>query len=322
MALREYDCPQTLATYEGVLVPGTEREKKLTEQEIALVMQRYLEESGHETFPEVELKEISGRTDLIALRRGIVTVVECKVAMSLTLLEQATKWHDHQRYVEAGYAQRRPGMPHLIYVAVGKAHNKHSSAFQGTSRLLQELIVQYRIGVMSVTKTPETVSGAGGPHETVIPVSYQLTVDRCADVQPGSRRAARTLIGKLNPDTRIATPGSRGGRTIYMTDFKRTAIKMAKLMLDGQPRTLRQIIQKLNSRGGHHYRTDTLALGSLPASMAMLGYTEIGNSGGIGRQYQGNLPFLRRYLESHGLQPPSGTEIATEAVPPLFQEPA
>jgi hypothetical protein len=303
MFVKASEPPLELANYEGVLVPGSEAEPKLSEQEIALVVQRYLEEHGHKTYPEVELTGVRGRADLIAARRGVVTVLECKVSMTLGLLEQATRWHERMMHVQEGYAQQRGGMPHLIYVVVGRTLIQHS-ALGHANRLLQEIIERYRLGVMSVCKHPQTVWNPGTEDEMTNPVRYRLQLERSAEVQPGSRQTGKALTSLLNPDTRCAIPGSRGGKTVFMTDFKRTAIKMATFMLDGKPRSIKEIVQELNRRGGHHYANDASAIGSLAGMMPKIGYQAVGTERGVAQQFKANIDYLRCYLQSHGVSAP------------------
>lgn len=267
--------------FEGELIPGRADEDSLTEQEIALLAQRYLESTGHNVFPEVSLKLFSGRPDLIATRSGVCSVFECKARLTFGLVAQATAWHRTQ--------ERECGMPHLIWLVVGSNRSRSSYAEDG---LLWQVIKQHSLGVLEASKRPRVTCGA----HTVSPL-YTLRVIRYAGVQPGSRKSAHLLMRNLNPDTRIAVPGSRGGETVYMTDFKRTTIKMAMLMKDEQPRSLKDIVRNVSLRGGHHYSSDSSAISALRQHMSRLGYRRI-----EGRPELYVLPYehAERFLAAHG----------------------
>lgn len=247
------------------LVVGRAENKTLSEQEIAIVLQRYLESTGHETYPEVKLKYFSGRPDLIATRGIVCSVYECKTNLTFGLVAQAAAWPRSK--------DRRYGVPHLVWIVIGSRPETSRTSF-AEEGLLWDLVRTHRLGVIEVRKKPRVIHG-NGEWQTKVEVSYTLHLKRYAQIQPGSRKTAHLLAESLNPDTRVAVPGSRGGKTVFMTDFKRTTIKMARLMGDEQPRTLKEIVLGLANYGGHHYESDNSALSALRPYLADLGYRKL-----------------------------------------------
>lgn len=231
----------------------------MTETEIARVTDQWLRQESWETFPEVVLAKFPGRPDLIAHRRGICQVLECKRSFNLSVVEQAARWRLHER-------DEQLGMPHLIWVVVQRARSRHSD-------LLMRFMREFGIGLLIIDKQPARELRYSGEVETT-PQRYTLHKHILPRIQPGSRRSARHLIAQLNPDMRIATPGARGGETEYMTPFKRT-MAMVDSFLSESPereRHIDHIIEHLNKNGGHHYGTDRSAKSSIPAHLDRLGY--------------------------------------------------
>ncbi|WP_353980868.1 hypothetical protein [Salinicola endophyticus] len=231
----------------------------MAETEIAWVVDQRLRAQCWETYPEVVLETFPGRPDLIATRRGICQVFECKRSLNLSVIEQASRWRTHSRPEQAG-------MPHLIWVACKRPQYR-------SNNLLWWLLREFHIGLMSIEKQPAVEHRYGGEVE-LIPQRYTITRRIAPRIQPGARRSAHVLIDQLNPDMRIAQPGARGGGTEFMTPFKRT-MKMVDDFLASAPETERhieQIIDYLNENGGHHYGTDRSARSEIPPHLDRLGY--------------------------------------------------
>lgn len=62
--------------------------KKFTETDLARITCDWLESQGWETFKEVPCQRGGGRCDIVAVRSGVVWVVETKISFSLALFEQ------------------------------------------------------------------------------------------------------------------------------------------------------------------------------------------------------------------------------------------
>lgn len=240
---------------------------KMTETELARVLDQWLHQHAWETYPEVVLQGFPGRPDLIATRNGICQVLECKTSLTLGVIEQATRWHRLERLEQVG-------LPHIVWVAVPSPRGRRNE-------LLDYLLSQFGIGVITVKKTPAVrwpggMSKRGGVerkrHEEFRAQSYQIAQAKVPRIVPGSRRAAKQLMSLLNPDMRIATPGARGGETAFMTPFRRTMGLVEQLMADGQERHIADIVRWVNENGGHHYSSDSAARNSLSQQLDRLGY--------------------------------------------------
>ncbi|MFY0990924.1 hypothetical protein [Halomonas sp. C05BenzN] len=229
----------------------------MTETEIAAVADQWLRQHHWETYPEVVIETFPGRPDIIATRASICQVIECKRSLTLGVVEQASRWHWHSR-------PEQSGMPHLIWIVVQRSRGRRNE-------LLCHLIREFGLGLMTIEKTP-ALRFRYSDEEEVRPQEYRLHQEICPRLQPGSRRAAKTLMAHLNPDMRIATPGARGGETTFMTPFKRTMAAIEQLMADGKEHHIDHILEWLNTRGGHHYATDRSAKSALPAHLDRLGY--------------------------------------------------
>ncbi|QEA38624.1 hypothetical protein FGL86_05715 [Pistricoccus aurantiacus] len=251
-------------SFPAVYVQGTGSEpnafdKDMTEPEIAWVVDEWLQSQCWETYPEVVLDTFPGRPDLIAERRGICQVIECKRSFSLGVVEQAARWRTYSR-------PEQSGMPHLIWVACRRANYR-------PNELLWWLVREFGIGIMEIDKQPAVELRDGNEVEKN-PQRYTIYRRRSPRIQPGSRRTAKTLMRQLNPDMRIAQPGSKGGDTQYMTPFKRT-MAMVDAFLRAAPDTERHIehiIEHLNENGGHHYGSDRSAMSAIPPQLDRLGY--------------------------------------------------
>ncbi|MBZ9559046.1 hypothetical protein KGQ96_13365 [Halomonas coralii] len=234
-------------------------DKAMTETEIAWVVDQRLRTQCWETYPEVVLETFPGRPDIIATRRGICQVFECKRSLTLGVIEQASRWRTHSRPEQAG-------MPHLIWVACKRPQYR-------SNNLLWWLMREFGIGLLAIEKQPAMEIRYSGEAE-IQPQSYRIYRQLAPRIQPGARRSAQCLIDQLNPDMRIARPGARGGETEYMTPFKRT-MAMIDTYLRADPeaeRHIEHIIDYLNAHGGHHYGTDRSARGAIPPQLDRLGY--------------------------------------------------
>src|SRR5688572_8895197 len=66
-----------------------------------------LQRLGFETHEEVAQYYGGNRADIVGIRGPVVCVVECKVSMSLALMEQAQDWLHRAHYVIAAYGHGR-----------------------------------------------------------------------------------------------------------------------------------------------------------------------------------------------------------------------
>ena len=69
------------------------------ETELAKYVIEYLNSQHWEVYQEVEFKYQSGVADIVAVRNNIMWIIECKLAYTLSVLEQATRWPAHYRSI-------------------------------------------------------------------------------------------------------------------------------------------------------------------------------------------------------------------------------
>lgn len=267
----------TLGRVEGGVLPGVEGQAEMSEQEIALVVDKFFSASGWETYPEVVLPMFSARPDLAMTRNGFAQIIECKRNLNFSLVEQGARWQSSA--YNPGSAN---GMPHLIWLCVERRKGK---CVTGQSWLLLQMINEFRLGLISVSKHLAAPACGEMPSQGK-GVSYTIQLNIEARLQPGSRKGGRILAAQLNPDMRIATPGSRGGCTSYMTPFKRTVALIEQILSDGSCLAMTEIVTRMNELGGHHYASDTNAVSSLKGHMPRLGFSMIESGFNQGKFYR------------------------------------
>ncbi|EOZ8612122.1 MULTISPECIES: hypothetical protein [Klebsiella pneumoniae complex] len=230
----------------------------MTEAEIAACVDLWLKTYGWETYPEVALKHRSKRPDLIANKSHWVHVIECKKAFGLPVMEQAFDWLSSRHNPKAG-------LPHMISIAVKCSNGGRRSEFG------MELIKKAGIGLIEVEKRAGFVLGPPDQQEMREP-SYSLRVMCEARLIPGSRRLGRVLREQLNTDTRMAVAGTPGATGRYMTDWKRTMLRVEEFMRKGDSHTTSEVVSYLNENGGHHWCNKSSAMTGINMSLQRLRY--------------------------------------------------
>lgn len=233
----------------------------MTEEEIAACVEKWLAAHCWECFPEVVLRNRAKRPDLIATKGPWVHVIECKKALGLPVIEQAMSWLSSQHNPNAG-------LPHLISVAIRRNPSARRSDFA------VELLKRYGIGVIEVEKRPGKRLSYQGTEEVVHTCCYTVYVPLEAAIIPGSRHLGRTLRAQLNPDTRMATAGTPGNTGQYMTDWKRTMLRVESFMKQGGSFTTSEIVSHLFDTGGYHWCSKSSAISGINASLTRLQYAK------------------------------------------------
>lgn len=228
----------------------------MTEAEIAACVEAWLKWLHWEVYPEVHLKHHSKRPDFVATKGALVQVIECKKAIGLPVLEQAMSWF-------YPYRSHKLGLPHLIYVAC-----KKSSARRDFPLLLMR---QWGIGLLEVEKSPSRKLRYDGVTEKVSEAHYSLRVQLEPRLIPGSRHQGKVLRAQLHADMRIAVAGTTGTGQ-FMTDWKRTMIRIETLMGDGKQRHVAEIVDWLNVNGGYHWASRSSAISGINTSLTRQGY--------------------------------------------------
>lgn len=72
---------------------------KMKETEIGEVIVAWLLESHWDVYQEVQFSRLGGVADIVAVRHGIIWIIETKVSYTMDVLQQASRWMAHYRSV-------------------------------------------------------------------------------------------------------------------------------------------------------------------------------------------------------------------------------
>lgn len=86
-----------------------QHEEDVTETELARHVVMELQRQGYEMYEEVAVGSFNRRADLVGRRGSVLVVVECKVRMSLHLLDQVVSWRGFANLVIGAYNLGRCG---------------------------------------------------------------------------------------------------------------------------------------------------------------------------------------------------------------------
>lgn len=253
---------------------------KLTEEEVASVTSILFKHWGYDVYPEVVLDCFGGRPDLVGVKgKHWVSVVECKVTLSYSLLEQVCRWHMERDYFENNeWYQKNPepdrtALPNFLWVATG---NSRDSKLHSMKRFLLD---KYRIGWIDIELSEEIPDGweeddhylfSGVPDKSVCKYSddslgnvrigrkmYSYHVVCDAGIQQGSSRTSHKIVEKLYPEMKQAVSGVKADKANYMTPFKLTLKRVTDGMEEGKSYHPKELLEIVKSQGGHHYAKDS-----------------------------------------------------------------
>ncbi|MBO8169328.1 MAG: hypothetical protein H0Z35_09125 [Thermoanaerobacteraceae bacterium] len=101
---------------------------RIKETDLFAPVKEFLEEAGYEVYTEVEADSFR-RADIVAVCKPVVTIVELKTSLSLSLLEQLVEWK---------------GKAHYIYGAVPMPKNERVNQFA------RKMLVKEGIGLLGM----------------------------------------------------------------------------------------------------------------------------------------------------------------------------
>lgn len=113
--------------------------KKWTEVELAAEVIRWLQDEGWTVYQEVEVYQGGERADIVAVKGSVVSVIECKLTLTLDLIAQAEHWL---------------GWAHMVSVATPR--------FMGRSRARRcgvKLLTMLGIGQITVDEPWSVIEG-------------------------------------------------------------------------------------------------------------------------------------------------------------------
>jgi hypothetical protein len=155
-------------------------------------------------YQEVQISPLSPRADIVAVQGKLVSIVECKQALGLPVMEQAFYWR--------GYA-------HFVWVATW-----YNSRAQG--RLAHRILKDYGIGHLEHRMASFE---SNDPHEAVKPVFLRLPPN------------LELLTQKLVPEQKtVCAAGSNVGG--HWTPFKCTCYELARIAKEQPGITLKEAL--------------------------------------------------------------------------------
>lgn len=194
-----------------------------SEAALAAEVGRWLDGYGWEVYQEVQVERRGAVADLVAVRRGVLWVIECKRSLSLKLLEQTMAWRGRAHYVSlaSGAPSRRP------------------SAHEATAELCR------LAGLGWIEASP-----ARGRHPVVVVERVKAAICRQA--------AVVTVRDALDEPMKSFAPAGNA-RSKRWTPFQKTAEQL-RLLAAAEPGLL---LSDAVARCEHHYKSNEAARGTL-----------------------------------------------------------
>lgn len=250
--------------------------KKLTEIEIAEVIEYFFTCKGWNLYPEVVTPLFSGRPDFISVKNSIVASIEVKKSFSYPVIEQLVKWFEvaEERAQSSNHANL--AMPHLLICATQITEKNNSITW-----LKKKLLSEYGLGFYGViykgkgydrkerTETPPKVrctyfDGRESYSFLFKGYAWEVVQLQIPKIQALGRRTAHKIMSHLHEDMKTGIAGATGAEGAYMTEFKRTMNKATSVLERGGEWHIKTLIDTINNElGGHHYISDQNARASI-----------------------------------------------------------
>lgn len=191
------------------------------ESELATRVMAWLTAEGWDCYPEVQTHSMSHRADIVAVfKQKLVWVIECKMSLSLAVLDQATRWLGDSHWVSAAVP-----------------HRKRTE----TSFAAQQYLKWKGIGLIRVAIDGEQFRhGFSGVSEIV-------------DAPIHRRNFSNRLLATLHPDMKRYTPGTQSG---YSTPYRRTMDGVREFISRNPGCTIKEIMDGIKK---HHYSSQSTA---------------------------------------------------------------
>jgi hypothetical protein len=87
----------------------------MSEKELAKRVINWLQDQHWEVYQEVQFSRSSGIADIVAVRAGLLWVIECKTSLTFTVLDQAWRWSAHLRSIAVPAQARDSGSRSMAY---------------------------------------------------------------------------------------------------------------------------------------------------------------------------------------------------------------
>lgn len=191
-----------------------------SEAAMAVHVVAWLRDDGWDTYHEVQVENGGGIADIVASRGPILWVIECKMALGLPVIQQASRW---------------VGLAHRVSVAVpiGPPFGRARRAF----RFAVDVADRFGIGVLTVDD----------PHDGHANVEER---HRCAFLRSACCQKVR---GALIPQQKDSVAGSNTGG--YWTPYKQTVHRFCEIVREHPGIAMREAVSSIQ----HHYASDVSA---------------------------------------------------------------
>jgi hypothetical protein len=87
----------------------------VSEKDLAKRVIDWLVEQHWDVYQEVQFARSSGIADIVAVRAGLLWIIECKTSLTFTVLDQAWRWNAHLRSIAVPAQARDSGSRSMAY---------------------------------------------------------------------------------------------------------------------------------------------------------------------------------------------------------------
>jgi Holliday junction resolvase-like predicted endonuclease len=196
---------------------------KPTEEALASRLMAWLTVQGWDCYPEVQVRGVNGRVDLVATRGPILHAIEVKTSASLAVLAQAMS---HR------------GKFHCVSVA---------TPWTGRLWPFQEICASYGIGCLVISTELDADRPERWRWHGPVRVVAAPRLDR------GAHQSAKRIRARLSPEHKRFAPGN--ATCSYWTPFRATCDEVLRIVSSVRAIPLRELVSTIN----HHYASDATA---------------------------------------------------------------
>lgn len=222
----------------------------VSENDLARLVQSELEADGWTVYEEVQVHRGGAIADLVAERNGFLKVIETKMSLSLSVIEQAYQWQGYANAVFIAFPRFRP-------------LNKPFYTDPKGQRIATLMCKHFGIGVLKIAETEHGFFENGIEFKTLSPAGF-------------NRKPIRLLRDSLHTDLLAkGNAGVKGGG--YWTPFRSTCDKLRTVVTADPGISMREAVASID----HHYQKDGTAVACLSK------YLRDGVLEGIHTEYQG-----------------------------------
>ena len=198
----------------------------MEETKLAKPVIQWLSDQHWEIYQEVQFGNSNGVADIVAVRNGILWVIETKTSYGFAVLNQASRWPAHYRSVAVPFARERDTRVALFY---------------------------YQVGVIEVEFHRQVWTGNG--LQDVVYVDELIH----APLIRQNHKSSKRLIGSLLELQKTYAPaGSQSGS--HLTPYKHTMIEVKKAIASHPGCTIKDLFEWM---GKMHYSSPASFKGNL-----------------------------------------------------------